>query len=180
MEQDHLLGAASPAISVEIFWLAGLDLVDVDHRRAAVGKAEQALEGERQVEVALVAQSRRWKAWSPERRPARSASQVAASVPIDDVGLAAGRRRTSQRSAPSSHLPGASHVAEPHLEGGVEAGLGAEVALGQRGERVVDAPPRECAWQRGCEAIATRGAKLARPVAEPRCDRRRHQTASRK
>jgi hypothetical protein len=35
-------------------------------------------------------------------------------------------------------LPRVAHVAEPHVIGGIEAGFGAEVAIGQAAERSLD------------------------------------------
>ena len=57
----------------------------------------------------------------------------------DDVGLAAGGALAHARPVRrAAHLPGAAHVAEAHVVGGVEALRGAEVALGQRAEGLVE------------------------------------------
>ena len=113
-----------------------------------LGSAEPALEADGEVEVAARVEQ------APPRRPRRPRARPRAAA-------ATSRRRcrstTSGRAAvaPGAHagavrsvqpdLPGAAHVAEAHVVGRVEARLGAEIALGERPEGLVDRlqAPRE-------------------------------------
>ena len=158
VEQEHVAGP-SPIVSVEMRWRpTGTSWM----RRSggpAVGQAEQALEADREVEVA--ARVERALARTPRRRTARpraARSQVAASVPIDDVGRAPRDARAHAGAVRgAADLPRAADVAQADVVGGVEAGVGAQVALGQRAERLID--ERE---PRGGAAARTRRGTLRR------------------
>ena len=85
------------------------------------------------------AQRRRWrKRRAPTCRPSRRASQVPASVPITTSGRREGEVRTLQRSGCSSTSQQRPMSPEPDLHGGAVVLLGAEVALRERGEGLLD------------------------------------------
>ena len=93
------MSGPSPIVSVERRRRPDGHVVDAQQRRAAVGEPEQALEGRRARSSSPRAYRRRWEnASTPESSPWRSASQVAASVPIDDVRPPARRAHAHARA----------------------------------------------------------------------------------
>ena len=115
------------------------DVVDLEQRRAAAGQPEQALEGDRVVQVSADGQQ-------PTVEPLDT-GEVSAPEPqprvrirLDrDVGGAASTALAHPRTmGRAAHLPGVPEVAQTYVDRGVEVGIRAEVAIGQRSERLVD------------------------------------------
>ena len=107
------MSGPSPIVSVRDLQLADGHVVDPQQRRAAAREPEQALEADREVEVAARVQAA--LARTPRRRessPSRSCSQVSASVPITTSGsrlLRSGPHAGAERGA--ADLPAAADVA---------------------------------------------------------------------
>src|SRR5512133_507912 len=116
-----------------------LDVVDAHQRRAPVGQAEQALEADGQVHVAAGVEPA-----LPEGVDARELALAQGQPrlrvgPDDDIGLTArGALAHARAVGRAAHLPRAPHVAQTDVVGGVEALRGAEIALGQRREGLVE------------------------------------------
>ena len=121
----------SPIVSVETFSAPDRHVVDAQQRRAAVREPEQALEADREVEVAAGVE--------PALRERLDARELALAQAQPRRGVGADRRRPA--GARGAHpdagavgraadLPGVADVAEAHVVGGVEARLGAQIALG--------------------------------------------------
>lgn len=104
------------------------------------GPAEQSFESDREVEIAA------------DRKLAALECLYAGQLALAQTspGFGVGRQRDvrlAARGAPAyagavgraSHLPGVAEVAELDVVGRVEAGVGAEVAVGKRPECIVDA-----------------------------------------
>ena len=100
----------------------------------------------------------------PDSAPWRSRSQVSASVPIDDVGPAArGALAHARAVGGAADLPGVAHVAQAHVVGGVEAGLGARGSARERAEGLSDLAPSSVGTGTARYATAAHGhAPLAR------------------
>ena len=105
-------------------------VVDAQQRRAAVGQAEQALEADREVEVAAgVEPALRERLDAGQLALAQARSQVSASVPMTTSGR---RLDTPLRTRAPCVVQRTSQVwpdvAQADVVGGVEAGLRAQVA----------------------------------------------------
>ena len=123
---------------------------------APVGQAEEALEADRQVEVAARPEAPLVrKASRPESRPSRSASQVPRRC--------RSRRRPRARGEVADLAALAAQLAPPRCGRRPRAGpgrsrgspLGAQVALGERGERLLD-PAQPCSSSE-CASIGQLG-----------------------
>ena len=115
------------------------DVVDAQQRRALVGQPEEALEADREVEVAARPEAALREGVEP-REPALAQRQPGAGVGADhDVGLAAWARCGPCSGRPRARPPRCGPTSPSRTwYGGVEARLGAEVALGKRGECLLD------------------------------------------
>ena len=133
----------SPIVSVEIRLPRWPDVVDAQQRRAAVGEAEHALEADREVEVAA-----RVEAALRERLDAGELALAQREPGLgvradDDVGLAAGHARRARGRRASCSGPPSVWPTSPSRKCQVASkpGVGAEVALRQRAERLARPPP---------------------------------------
>src|SRR5581483_1661597 len=117
-----------------------LDPLHPEQGRAPAREPEEPLEAERQIEVAARVQAALGERVEPGE-PSLAQGEPGRRVASDhDVGVAHRRRADLAAGSGGPHLPGPADVSEPHLEGGVEAALGAEVAAGERRERLLYAP----------------------------------------
>src|SRR5689334_6833482 len=116
-----------------------LDVVDAQQRRAPVGQAEQALEADGQVHVAAGVEPALPEGVDARELPVAQGQPGLRVGPDDDVGLPArGALAHARAMGRAAHLPGAPHVAQTDVVGGVEALRGAEIALGQGREGLVE------------------------------------------
>jgi hypothetical protein len=115
-----------------------LDVVHAQQRRAAGGQAEEPLEADRAVEVAARVEPPLPEGLDPGD-VAAAQLQPGLGVGADhDVGPAAGDALANAGAmGGAADLPGVAHVAEAHVVGHVGAGVGSEVALRERPERVL-------------------------------------------
>ncbi len=113
--------------------------MDAQQRGPAVGQPPHALEADREVEVATGVEEALGEGLD--------ARELAAAQPQPGPGVGADHDvRAARRDAladprpvgGAAHLPGVADVAQADVVGGVEAGLGAEIPVGERPERVLD------------------------------------------
>ena len=141
--------------------------VHPQQRRTAAGEPEEPLEAERQVEVAARVEAALGERVEPGQPPLSQAEPGGGVGADDHVGLAHAGRPHVAALAARSHLPGPPDVPEADLEGGVEAGLGAQVAAGSEAKASSTRRTR-CAWSEtrcpcGRRRTLTRAVGRARP-----------------
>ena len=136
--QQQDVGALAHGQRRDLQAAVDLDVVDAQQRRAAARQPEQALEADGQVEIAA-----RVEPALRERLDARelagAQAQPGLGVGADrDVGAPAGDAGPHAGAVGrAAHLPRAADVGEADVVGGVEARLGAQIALRQGAERAL-------------------------------------------
>ena len=139
VQQQHVSGP-SPIVSVETCRRpTGTSWMRSSGGRP-FGQPEQALEADREVEVAAGVEPALGERLDARQLAlAQAAARCAASVPIVDVGPAAGGAHAHARAVRgAADLPRVADVAQAHVVGGVEAGLGARGSARERAEGLLD------------------------------------------
>ena len=157
----------SPIVSVETFRRPTRHVADAQQRRAAVREPEQALEAERQVQLAAgVEQALGERLDARQLALAQRGSQVCGVGADRDVRPAPrGAHPHARAVGGTADLPGVAHVAQAHVVGGVEARLRAEVAARERAEGLLDLlRERRHGRHATRRARGTRQAEVASPL----------------
>ena len=127
----------SPAVSVEIRALPAAPRGCEAAARARCGRWKNPSKATARSRLPRAQSRRERKASRPESWPSRSSSQVAASVPITASGSRSGETRDLAAILVELDGPAQPEVVELDPVAGAEAGIGAQIALGEGGERLL-------------------------------------------
>ena len=130
MEADHRFGPVAGDEAADR-GARNLDVGDPKQGRPPAREVEEALESQREIEVAVRVEAALRERVEAGEAPLPQADPGSGIAADDHVGLAGGRRPDIAAVALRADLPGSPDVPQPYLEGGVEAGVGSQVARRQ-------------------------------------------------